>query len=172
MQTLAAQITVFFLIVLVLCFVWVLRRTGLGKPQESMPTSPYRLRNRLFMAVMLGGVVISLTTLLPWPHDAGAAAVTRSIDVKAKQWAWELSDDKARVGEVIEFRVTSEDVNHSFALYDEQRQMLTQIQAMPGFVNKVRHRFTAPGNYQILCLEYCGLAHHGMVAAFTVHAAP
>jgi cytochrome c oxidase subunit 2 len=63
-------------------------------------------------------------------------------------------------------------VNHSFALYDEQRQMLTQIQAMPGFVNKVRHRFTAPGNYQILCLEYCGLAHHGMVAAFTVHAAP
>jgi len=172
MQTLAAQITVFFLIVLVLCFVWVLRRTGLGKPQESMPTSPYRLRNRLFVAAMVGGAVISLTTLLPWPHDAGAASVTRSIDVKAKQWAWELSDDKARVGEVIEFRVTSEDVNHSFALYDEQRQMLTQIQAMPGFVNKVRHRFTAPGNYQILCLEYCGLAHHGMVAAFTVHAAP
>jgi hypothetical protein len=57
-------------------------------------------------------------------------------------------------------------------LYDEQRQMLTQIQAMPGFVNKVRHRFTVPGNHQSLCLEYGGLAPHGMVAAFTVHAAP
>lgn len=172
MQTLAAQITVFFLVLLVLGFVWVLRRTSLPSALKTLPPPTHRLRNRLFVVVLLAGAVLALVTLSPWPHDAGAAQVTRSIDVKARQWTWDLSDDKAKVGEVIEFRVTSEDVNHNFALYDEQRQMLTQIQAMPGFVNKVRHRFTAPGNYQILCLEYCGLAHHGMVAAFTVHAAP
>jgi cytochrome c oxidase subunit 2 len=51
-------------------------------------------------------------------------------------------------------------------------QMLAQIQAMPGFTNKVRHRFTEPGKYKILCMEYCGLAHHGMVADFDVAAAP
>jgi cytochrome c oxidase subunit 2 len=109
---------------------------------------------------------------MPWPHDAQANQVTRHIDVKAIQWGWELSDQKAKVGEVIEFRVTSEDVNHGFGLYNEQMQMLAQIQAMPGFTNKVRHRFTEPGKYKILCMEYCGLAHHGMVADFDVAAAP
>jgi cytochrome c oxidase subunit 2 len=63
-------------------------------------------------------------------------------------------------------------VNHGFALYDDQLHLLAQIQAMPGFTNKVRHRFTAPGKYKILCMEYCGLAHHGMVADFEVVATP
>ena len=76
------------------------------------------------------------------------------------------------MGEVIEFRVTSEDVNHGFALYDEQQRMVAQIQAMPGFVNKVRYQFTAPGVYKVLCLEYCGVAHHGMVADIQVTPAP
>ena len=172
MQMLAAQITVFFLVLLVLCFVWVLRRASAPQPPQGLAPVSYRLRNWLFVVALAAGAVVSLATLLPWPHDAEAAGVNRSIDVKARQWAWELSDDKARVGEVIEFRVTSEDVNHGFGLYDEKRQMLAQVQAMPGFVNKVRHRFTEPGKYQILCMEYCGLAHHGMVANFEVHAAP
>jgi heme/copper-type cytochrome/quinol oxidase subunit 2 len=30
----------------------------------------------------------------------------------------------------------------------------------PGLV--LRYTFTEPGVYQVLCLEYCGLAHHEM----------
>jgi cytochrome c oxidase subunit 2 len=120
--------------------------------------------------VLVAGAVIAITTLSPWPHDARANEVNRHIDVKARQWSWELSSSEARVGEVIEFRVTSEDVNHGFGLYDENKQVLAQIQAMPGFTNKVRYRFDRPGKYEILCLEYCGVAHHGMVAEISVAA--
>ena len=168
MQSLAAQITAFFLVLLVTCFFWILRRSAEQMPLTDVAPPAYRLRGKLFAATLLAGAIVTGLTLLPWPHDAGAAEVTKHIDVKARQWAWDLSDDQARVGEVIEFRVTSDDVNHGFALYDEQLNMLAQVQAMPGFVNKVRHRFTAPGKYQILCLEYCGLAHHGMVAEIHV----
>ena len=34
-----------------------------------------------------------------------------------------------------------------------------------------RVRFTQPGEYEVLCLEYCGLAHHGMRAVIKVRAA-
>lgn len=168
MQSIAVLITSVLLILLTLCFFWVLRRTAVRAPLENLAPGAYKLRNRLFVLVLLVGALVTGFTLLPWPHDAHATQVTRHIDVKARQWAWELSDQTARVGEVIEFRVTSEDVNHGFALYDEQQRMVAQIQAMPGFVNKVRYQFTAPGVYKVLCLEYCGVAHHGMVADIQV----
>lgn len=172
MQSIAVLITSVLLILLTLCFFWVLRRTAVRAPLENLAPGAYKLRNRLFVLVLLVGALVTGFTLLPWPHDAHATQVTRHIDVKARQWAWELSDQTARVGEVIEFRVTSEDVNHGFALYDEQQRMVAQIQAMPGFVNKVRYQFTAPGIYKVLCLEYCGVAHHGMVADIQVTPAP
>lgn len=172
MQSIAVLITSVLLILLTLCFFWVLRRTAVRAPLENLAPGAYKLRNRLFVLALLVGALVTGFTLLPWPHDAHATQVTRHIDVKARQWAWELSDQTARVGEVIEFRVTSEDVNHGFALYDEQQRMVAQIQAMPGFVNKVRYQFTAPGVYKVLCLEYCGVAHHGMVADIQVTPAP
>jgi cytochrome c oxidase subunit 2 len=172
MQSIAAQITIALLLVLTLCFIWVLRRTAMPTPMETLTTAAYKLRKRLFLLALVSGAAITGFTLLPWPYDAHGSAVTRHIDVKARQWAWELSDPTARVGEVIEFRVTSEDVNHSFALYDPQKQIVAQIQAMPGFTNKVRHRFASPGVYKVLCLEYCGVAHHGMAAEIQVLAAP
>jgi len=172
MQSIAVLITSVLLILLTLCFFWVLRRTAVRAPLENLAPGAYKLRNRLFVLVLLVGALVTGFTLLPWPHDAHATQVTRHIDVKARQWAWELSDQTARVGEVIEFRVTSEDVNHGFALYDGQQRMVAQIQAMPGFVNKVRYQFTAPGVYKVLCLEYCGVAHHGMVADIQVTPAP
>lgn len=172
MQSLAAQITIALVLVLTLCFIWVLSRSALPAPLETLTTAAYKLRQRLFVLVLVSGAAIAGLTLLPWPYDVHRSEVTRHIDVKARQWAWELSDQTARVGEVIEFRVTSEDVNHSFALYDNQQQIVAQIQAMPGFVNKVTHRFTNPGLYKVLCLEYCGVAHHGMAAEIQVLAAP
>ncbi len=170
MQSLAVQITVLFLLLLIVCFAWVLRSTKTITPLDQVAPAAYRARGRLFAFALIAGAFIALLTMAPWPHDARAAEVTRHIDVKARQWAWELSDTQAKVGEVIEFRVSSEDVNHGFALYDENLKVVAQIQAMPGFVNKVRYRFDTAGKYQILCLEFCGTAHHGMVAEFLVEA--
>lgn len=70
--------------------------------------------------------------------------------------------------ELVEFRVTSLDVNHGFAIYNESNRLITQVQAMPGYVNRLRFKFKEPGEYSILCLEYCGMAHQVMSSSFIV----
>lgn len=168
MQILAIEITLLLLLVVIAAFAWVLTHTRDAVPAEQVSVPAYRLRAKLFWGVALVGLGLTIMTLRPWPHDALAAEVTRSIDVTGRQWSWELSDSDVRVGEVIEFRVSSVDVNHDLALYGPDRRIITQIQAMPGFVNRVRHRFERPGRYELLCLEYCGVAHHAMIAALRV----
>ena len=106
---------------------------------------------------------------------------SRVVHVAAKQFAFVLSnnaiDPKNPVGEnaielleneLVEFRVTSFDVNHGFAIYNKAGQLIAQTQAMPGYVNKLRWKFNEPGAYSILCLEYCGMAHQIMRSSFTV----
>lgn len=72
------------------------------------------------------------------------------------------------VDELVEFRVTSLDVNHGFAIYNPQNRLITQTQAMPGYVNRLRYKFTEQGTYHIFCLEYCGMAHQVMKTSFVV----
>lgn len=171
MQTLALQITGVLMLAVVACFAWVISRSGKNPvPYDTVAKPAYRMRSWLLSAAVLAGIALTLSTLTPWPHSANAASVTRSIDIKARQWMWEVSDTQGKVGDVVEFRVTSEDVNHGFALYDPHDRIVAQVQAMPGFTNRVRHRFTEPGAYKILCLEYCGIAHHGMEARIEVQA--
>lgn len=72
------------------------------------------------------------------------------------------------VNKLVEFRVTSLDVNHGFAIYNAENRIITQTQAMPGYVNRLRYKFTEPGTYNIFCLEYCGMAHQAMRSSFIV----
>jgi cytochrome c oxidase subunit 2 len=53
---------------------------------------------------------------------------------------------------------------------DASGRLLLQVQAMPGYVNQVQYTFDTPGTYHVICLEYCGVAHHAMAADFTVAA--
>lgn len=73
-----------------------------------------------------------------------------------------------KAGELVEFRVTSKDVNHGFGVYNDQTQLITQVQAMPGYVNRLRWKFDKPGMYKVLCLEYCGKGHQDMRTVFIV----
>lgn len=171
MQSVALSITASLLLVVTAAFGWVLMHSKNALPLDKVTGPAYRLRAWLFVLVSVAGVVITVATLVPWPHDARAGEVTRTIDAKARQWAWVLSANQASVGEVVEFVVTSEDVTHGFALYDPHKHIVAQVQVMPGFTNKVRYRFDQPGKYEILCLEYCGLAHHAMVAEIDVQPA-
>jgi cytochrome c oxidase subunit 2 len=59
-------------------------------------------------------------------------------------------------------------VNHGFALYDPEFRVVAETQAMPGYTNVLRYTFREPGTYQVLCLEYCGVAHHAMMAQIKV----
>ncbi|MFA5300255.1 MAG: hypothetical protein WC389_18865 [Lutibacter sp.] len=72
------------------------------------------------------------------------------------------------VNKLVEFRVTSLDVNHGFGVYNPEDRLITQTQAMPGYVNRLRYKFSEPGTYNIFCLEYCGMAHQVMRSSFIV----
>ena len=39
---------------------------------------------------------------------------------------------------------------------------------IPGYVAQFTTRFTTPGEYLIVCHEYCGLGHHAMMGKLIV----
>ncbi len=133
----------------------------------------YRLRTRLFWALVLTLFPAMIYNLVDLPYDAprSASVAPEVIEVVGRQWSWSLSDTEVTVGRPVEFRVTSADVNHGFGIYDANMRLLGQTQAMPGYTNTLRHTFEAPGTYRALCMEYCGIVHHSMVAELTVAAA-
>jgi cytochrome c oxidase subunit II len=133
-----------------------------------------RIRRRL--AWVLGVAFVPITALSLWAaplrNDASGAEGEQSVDVIGHQWFWEISTLRLPAGVPIAFRVTSADVNHGFAIYDEDMRVVAQTQAMPGYQNVLRVRFERPGSYRVLCLEYCGLVHHSMAATLEVVASP
>jgi cytochrome c oxidase subunit 2 len=105
------------------------------------------------------------------PYSAGDTPAAVVIQASGHQWAWEMTPATVQAGQPVEIHVTGADVNHGFGVYDTNHRLVTQTQAMPGYTNVIRHTFSTPGTYRILCLEYCGLGHHTMVAQLVVTAA-
>ena len=153
-------------------FLWVAAGASRrGSDAGAMAKSAMRWRDRLFWLVIAAGAALSIGTLWEWPiagHAAAAAKPDVVIRAVGHQWRWEIDRDTVRAGELVEFQLTASDVNHGLAIYQNKTRMVAQAQAMPGYVNKLLVRFSEPGEYELLCLEYCGLAHHGMRAVIKV----
>ena len=137
--------------------------------------SAYRLRTWLFGLAIIVLIGANYDTLgkLPYVSSISApssATATQPVEAVAEQWSWSIKPDAFRVGETVEFHVTSKDVNHGFALYDPDMRIVAQTQAMPGYTNVLRYTFKEPGVYRVLCLEYCGVGHHEMTAEIKVSA--
>lgn len=134
--------------------------------------SAYRFRAWLFGIAIIVLIGANYKTLgeLPYintlPHLP--ATEVQTSQVVAEQWSWSIKPNTFKVGQTAEFHVTSKDVNHGFAIYDPEFRIVAQTQAMPGYTNVLRYTFTEPGTYQVMCLEYCGVAHHEMKAEIKV----
>jgi cytochrome c oxidase subunit 2 len=142
---------------------------------EPVIASAYRLRTWLFglAVIVLTGANYETLGKLPYVSSFSApssAAATLPVEAVAEQWSWSIKPDAFRVGETVEFHVTSKDVNHGFALYNPDMRIVAQTQAMPGYTNVLRYTFNEPGVYRVLCLEYCGVGHHEMTAEINVAA--
>jgi cytochrome c oxidase subunit 2 len=125
-------------------------------------------RSGLFWGLIAFGIVIAVATLRPWPYDASAAEDSIIVTATGSQWSWDIAPKELPAGHPITFKVTSDDVNHGFGVYDPDGAMIFQTQAMPGYVNQVRYTFNKPGKYRVLCMEYCGLVHHDMIDGIEV----
>ncbi|BCJ86882.1 cytochrome c oxidase subunit II [Effusibacillus dendaii] len=67
-------------------------------------------------------------------------------------------------GSTVTFRVTSKDVVHGFEIPGTD----VNLMAVPGLVNEATQTFNKPGEYLILCNEYCGAGHQLMSAKLIV----
>ena len=154
--------------------VYVLVYLSSGNPEEfgTVKKRMYAIRPYWFLALVTLGTWMSIDTLADLPYAATHGKAEQPADitvgVTGHQWYWDMDRTEIPAGKLVAFRVTSADVNHGFAIYNADHQVVAQTQAMPGYTNVVRHTFRRPGTYTVRCLEYCGLAHHNMTKKITV----
>lgn len=172
MQEVAWQASLVLMGALLLVFLFVVAHSRVREADYTpIQKKAYRMRVRLFWGLMLTLGPAALLTLVDLPYDKALATTQgkpQVVEAVAYQWRWELSRDRLVAGQPVEFRVRTGDVNHGFGIYDTELRLVAQVQAMPGYTNRLRHTFTQPGTYKVLCMEYCGVAHHNMTADITV----
>ena len=169
-------VTIVLMAVVVGVFVFIAINAG----KESVDYGPvqakaFGIRTGLFWVVVVAGVLITVITTLDLPYAATRGDVAEGavkIQVEGRQWLWTLSQDSVTVDDTVVFEVTAGDVNHGLGVYDPNMRLLGQTQAMPGYVNSLQITLREPGMYKLLCLEYCGTAHHAMMSNFEVAAHP
>ncbi len=153
-----------------LAFLYVISQSGRQEEPSGVQARAYALRRWVFAGLILLGIVVTGASLQPFPIAPQHTPTTASqvIQVVGNQWAWQMDSGPIHTGTPVAFEVTSADVNHGLGIYDSNDRLLAQTQAMPGVTNRLVYTFAQPGTYRILCLEYCGLAHHGMILEFEV----
>ena len=169
-QRIAVIVSTVFAIPLMLAFLVVARSASSTGDPEVIAASGAKWRRYTFWGLVLVSVPAIAFSLMRLPYAKGDVTPDVVVEAKGNQWAWQISPTSVNAGQLVEIHVTAADVNHGFSLYDAGNRLIVQTQAMPGYTNVIRHRFTEAGTYRILCLEYCGLGHHTMVGQLVVNA--
>ncbi|MDE3155726.1 MAG: cytochrome c oxidase subunit II [Acidobacteriota bacterium] len=181
----AAALSLFIVVAVLVAAVFAGVALSTRQPHDPGAAAATRLR-RWFAGVLGTGLLAALVvTLLHLPYPRGRAHPDLVIYGVGMQYAWGLSTSPITTqdewqnstfanpidvpaGSLVEFRVTSFDVNHGFGVFDPSHHLLGQVQAMPGYENRLQLRLTTPGTYWVFCLELCGMGHHLMRGEFEV----
>ena len=86
------------------------------------------------------------------------------VRMLAQIWAFAPGEIRVPAGSTVHFRVTSRDVVHGFFIPGAH----VNVMVLPGQLAHVEVRFVEPGEYPIICHEYCGIAHHAMAGKVIV----
>ena len=92
--------------------------------------------------------------------DEGGATVV----LIAMMFAFQPAEIRVPAGRPVTFRMTSADVIHGFQIVGTNGNTMV----VPGYVSQFTTVFRTPGEYLIVCNEYCGLSHHLMSAKLIV----
>lgn len=169
MQELAWYVTLVVVAVIIVIFLRVIALSRTVVEHDTVQGTASRLRVGLFWGLVILGVIVAAFSLRGIPQLAArAGGDVQVVNIDSTQWSWDIDGPKLITGVPVEFRVSSSDVNHGFGIYDPELRIVAQVQAMPGYVNVLRHTFDEPGEYQIMCLEFCGVGHHNMVDSISV----
>ena len=145
----------------------VLARSTTAPAEVDERTLAHREKTWLFV-VIVGLLALLVATIFFTPYGESAPPGAQVVNVDARQFAFVLDAQTVQAGEPVEFRLVASDVNHGFGVYTEDDEFVFQAQVVPDATTTVVHTFDDPGTYKILCLEYCGVDHHGMVGQLEV----
>ncbi|MGV8964917.1 MAG: cytochrome c oxidase subunit II [Cellulomonas sp.] len=150
------------------------RHRGSEAPPETAP--PIRSNAKVMAVWVIGSSVLCLI-LLVWglvvlqPPSERSTSTTAPlvVEVTGQQWAWNFTYPDGRqtnelylpVDQKVLFKVTSEDVVHSFWLIE----MGIKVDANPGETTVAEVTPTLLGTFTIRCAELCGLYHSYMQTA-------
>ncbi len=86
------------------------------------------------------------------------------VHLTAQVWSFAPNAIRVPAGSTVRFVATSRDVVHGLLVpYHNINVML-----LPGQVARAQARFDTPGEYPLICHEYCGIAHHVMTGRIVV----
>lgn len=94
-------------------------------------------------------------------QDGGVTVVLR-----AEFYVFSPEQVRVPVGIPVTFRVTSPDVLHGFQIVGTN----VNLTIAPGYISQATTTFETPGEYLVVCNEYCGLGHHAMQGKVVVEA--
>lgn len=111
----------------------------------------------------------ALATTAPFDRPGVYQRGANAYEVVMIGRAWVFQPDSVRVpaGAEITFTATSPDVLHGFNVEGTRLNMML----IPGQISRNSYRFTEPGEYLLICHEYCGLGHHTMYGRIIVEPA-
>ncbi|OGK95164.1 MAG: cytochrome C oxidase subunit II [Candidatus Rokubacteria bacterium RIFCSPHIGHO2_12_FULL_73_22] len=89
------------------------------------------------------------------------------VRMTAQIWAFAPNEIRVPAGSTVHFWATSKDVVHGLLI----PKVHVNVMLLPGQVAHAVARFDTPGEYPIICHEYCGIAHHTMAGKVIVEAA-
>lgn len=120
----------------------------------------------IFLVIFVWGAVLFFQLRTP-PRDSA------EIYVVGKQWMWKLEhmEGAREVDELhvpvdrdIKLIMTSQDVIHSFFI----PEFRVKQDVLPGRYTTLWFRATQVGTYHLLCTQYCGTNHSGMIGTVYV----
>jgi cytochrome c oxidase subunit 2 len=90
------------------------------------------------------------------------------VRMLAQIWAFSPAEIRVPAGSTVHFWVTSKDVVHGLFI----PRANVNVMVLPGQIAHVEAHFDRPGEYPMLCHEYCGIAHHTMAGKVVVEPRP
>jgi cytochrome c oxidase subunit II len=101
----------------------------------------------------------------PGVHQRGPDAY--EVVVIGRAWSFQPAEVRVPAGAEITFTATTPDVIHGFNIEGTRLNMML----IPGQISQNTYTFDEPGEYLIICHEYCGLGHHLMYGTVIVEPA-
>jgi len=170
-------ISVFFFVLIVglmLMFVLRFKRRDSDQAEES-PHHNLPLEILWTVIPIILVIIIFVMGFKSYLETATPAQNAYEILVKGQKWNWFFTypngytDSELHVplDRPVRLTLTSEDVIHSLFI----PAFRIKMDAVPGRYNSTWFQATKPGQYPLLCTEYCGTGHSDMLSWCVVHEA-